>query len=49
MHEIIVAVAFVFFVACPALVAMLPQKDLEEDSRPSPLGNLSAAAPNHSR
>jgi hypothetical protein len=32
MHEILVALAFVAMVACPAIVAALPQKDIEHDA-----------------
>jgi hypothetical protein len=32
MHEILVALAFVAMVACPAIVAALPQKETEHDA-----------------
>ena len=32
MHEILVALAFVAMVACSAIVAALPQKDIEDDA-----------------
>ncbi len=32
MHEILVALAFVAMVACPAIVAALPQNDTEDDA-----------------
>lgn len=31
MHDILVALAFVAMVACPAIVAALPQRDLDEE------------------
>jgi hypothetical protein len=31
MHDILVALAFVAMVACPALVAAMPQREIEED------------------
>jgi hypothetical protein len=34
MHELLVAFAFVTMVACPAIVALLPQSDVEENPEP---------------
>jgi hypothetical protein len=31
MHDILVALAFVAMVACPAIVACLPQKEIKDD------------------
>jgi hypothetical protein len=31
MHDILVALAFVAMVACPAIVAALPQRDIDEE------------------
>jgi len=31
MHDILVALAFVAVVACPAIVAAMPQKQIEDD------------------
>ena len=30
MHDILIALAFVAMVACPAIVAALPQREVEE-------------------
>jgi hypothetical protein len=38
MHELLVALAFVAMVACPAIVAALPQRELEDEAE----GSLSA-------
>lgn len=38
MHELLVALAFVAMVACPAIVAALPQRELDEEVE----GSLSA-------
>jgi hypothetical protein len=32
MHEILVALAFVAMVACPAIVASMPQGDMDDDA-----------------
>ena len=32
MHDILVALAFVAMVACPVIVAALPQKEIEHDA-----------------
>jgi hypothetical protein len=32
MHEILIALAFVATVACPAIVAALPQREIEDES-----------------
>jgi hypothetical protein len=32
MHDILVALAFVAMVACPAIVAALPQNEIEKDA-----------------
>jgi hypothetical protein len=34
MHQLIVAFAFVTMVACPAIVALFPQSEAEENSDP---------------
>jgi hypothetical protein len=31
MHDILVALAFVAMVACPAIVASMPQREIEDD------------------
>lgn len=31
MHDILVALAFVAMVACPAIVAALPQREIDEE------------------
>jgi len=31
MHDVLVALAFVAMVACPAIVAAMPQKQIEDD------------------
>lgn len=32
MHDILVALAFVAMVACPAIVAAMPQREMEEEA-----------------
>jgi hypothetical protein len=32
MHDILIALAFVAMVACPAIVAALPQRKIEDES-----------------
>jgi hypothetical protein len=32
MHDILVALAFVVMVACPAIVAAMPQKETEDEA-----------------
>jgi hypothetical protein len=46
MHEVLIAIAFVFFVACPAIVAILPQRELEDEPLPADrLSEISTASP----
>jgi hypothetical protein len=33
MHDILVALAFVAMVACPAIVAAFPQREVEDESQ----------------
>jgi hypothetical protein len=32
MHDILIALAFVAMVACPAIVAAMPQREIEDES-----------------
>jgi hypothetical protein len=32
MHDVLVALAFVAMVACPAIVAAIPKNDIDEDN-----------------
>jgi hypothetical protein len=32
MHDILVALAFVAMVACPAIVASMPQREIEDEA-----------------
>lgn len=45
MHELLVAFALVTMVACPAIVALIPQSEVEENPEPATAEWPADAAP----